>query len=43
MLPYLTEELIAANVRSVWVGTKDLLMSFLMVDRTIPAPTSKTI
>jgi len=37
VLPYLTEELIAANVRSVWVGTKDLLMSFLMVDRGNPS------
>jgi len=38
VLPYLTEELIAANVRSVWVGTKDLLMSFLMVDRDNSSP-----
>lgn len=37
-LPYLTEELHAANVRTVWVGTKDLLMSFLMVDRENPSP-----
>ena len=37
-LPYLTEELCAANVRTVWVGTKDLLMSFLMIDRDNPGP-----
>ncbi len=37
-LPYLTEVLHAANVRTVWVGTKNLLMSFLMVDRDNPSP-----
>jgi len=33
VLPYLTDELHAADVRTIWIGTKDLLMSFLMVDR----------
>jgi phosphoenolpyruvate-protein kinase (PTS system EI component) len=33
LCPYLMEELKAAKVRTIWIGTKDLLMSFLMVDR----------
>ncbi len=37
-LPYLTEELAAANVKTIWIGTKDLLMSFVMVDRDNPNP-----
>jgi len=32
-LPYLIDEITAANVKTIWIGTKDLLMSFLMVDR----------
>lgn len=35
-LPYLTEELREAMIRTIWIGTKDLLMSFLMIDRDNP-------
>jgi phosphoenolpyruvate synthase/pyruvate phosphate dikinase len=35
-LPYLMDELRAARVKTIWIGTKDLLMSFLMVDRDNP-------
>jgi hypothetical protein len=37
LCPYLIEELNAASVRTIWIGTKDLLMSFLMVDRDNPS------
>jgi hypothetical protein len=37
-LPYLMRELAAANVKTIWIGTKDLLMSFIMVDRDNPNP-----
>jgi phosphoenolpyruvate synthase/pyruvate phosphate dikinase len=37
-LPYLMDELAAANVKTIWIGTKDLLMSFIMVDRDNPNP-----
>lgn len=33
LCPYLMKELKSAKVRTIWIGTKDLLMSFLMVDR----------
>jgi phosphoenolpyruvate-protein kinase (PTS system EI component) len=33
LCPYLMKELKAAKIRTIWIGTKDLLMSFLMVDR----------
>ncbi len=38
LCPYLIQELNAAGVRTIWIGTKDLLMSFLMVDRDNPSP-----
>jgi phosphoenolpyruvate-protein kinase (PTS system EI component) len=34
LCPYLIRELKAAKVKTIWIGTKDLLMSFLMVDRS---------
>ena len=37
-LAYLMNELAAANVKTIWIGTKDLLMSFIMVDRDNPNP-----
>lgn len=37
-LPYLMRELAAANVKTIWIGTKDLMMSFIMVDRDNPSP-----
>ena len=37
-LPYLMADLSAANVTTIWIGTKDLLMSFIMVDRDNPNP-----
>jgi phosphoenolpyruvate-protein kinase (PTS system EI component) len=33
LCPYLIGELKTAKVKTIWIGTKDLLMSFLMVDR----------
>ena len=37
-LPYLMNELAAADVKTIWIGTKDLMMSFIMVDRDNPHP-----
>ena len=37
-LPYLMRELTDANVKTIWIGTKDLMMSFIMVDRDNPSP-----
>jgi hypothetical protein len=31
-------ELAAADVKTIWIGTKDLMMSFIMVDRDNPHP-----
>ena len=37
-LVYLMDDLAAAQVKTIWVGTKDLLMSFMMADRDNPDP-----
>lgn len=37
-VPYLMHELVEANVKTIWIGTKDLMMSFIMVDRDNPNP-----
>jgi len=37
-LAYLLDGLAAAKVKTIWIGTKDLLMSFMMADRDNPDP-----
>jgi phosphoenolpyruvate synthase/pyruvate phosphate dikinase len=41
-LLYLLDELAAAQVKAIWIGTKDLLMAFMMADRDNPDPDLQT-